>query len=440
MKKIFILDTNVLLHDSNSIFKFQDNEILIPLCVIEELDAFKSRQDENGRNARQVTRHLDSFIKDNKCLSTGVKLNNGGSLKIITDINDFPIPEQLSENKTDNKILKLALDLNKKNENIIIITKDINLRVKANSLSLKCEDYENGKILLDDLYTGHLELYTDNETINELYQKGFTSIESLKIYNDEFQLYPNQYLTLIKYDKSSSVLAKYDGQKILPVEKIPKNGIWGIFNKNREQLIALDLLLNTDIELVTLIGKAGTGKTLLALAAGLHGIEEKNYNRVLVSRPVFPMGKDLGYLPGTKEEKMDPWMQPIYDNADFLLNCVDRDGKNIKGHKTLIDMGFLEIEALTYIRGRSIPNQFMIVDEAQNLTPHEIKTIITRAGQGTKIILTGDPQQIDNPYVDSSSNGLSYAVEKFKNESIAGHITLIKGERSRLAELASNIL
>ncbi|HYS42932.1 MAG TPA: PhoH family protein, partial [Geobacteraceae bacterium] len=254
----------------------------------------------------------------------------------------------------------------------------------------------------------------------------------------------NQFVTMPDgINPSHTAIGRFDAaqKKLVPIKKIAKDGIWSIHPRNREQAFALDLLLDDSIKLVTLVGKAGTGKTLLAIAAGLHKTAEENvYNRLLVSRPVFPMGKDLGFLPGDIEEKLAPWMQPIFDNVELLLSGHEMEKRHTKGYKELMAMGIMEIEPLTYIRGRSIPNQYMIVDEAQNLTPHEIKTIVTRAGEGTKIVLTGDPYQIDNPYVDSSSNGLTYLVEKFKGETISGHVTMMKGERSDLAELAANLL
>ncbi len=255
---------------------------------------------------------------------------------------------------------------------------------------------------------------------------------------------PNEFITIIDNSNSShSAVCRYDNAsgKIVPVRKAPKEGVWSIFPRNMEQSFALDVLMDDSIKLVTLVGKAGTGKTLLAIAAGLQKVAEENiYNRLLVSRPVFPMGKDLGFLPGDIEEKLTPWMQPIFDNVELLISGHESEKRRSKGYKELMAMGLLDIEPLTYIRGRSIPNQYLIVDEAQNLTPHEIKTIVTRVGEGTKIVLTGDPYQIDNPYVDSSSNGLTFLVEKFKGEKIAAHVTLTKGERSELAELAANLL
>jgi PhoH-like ATPase len=289
---------------------------------------------------------------------------------------------------------------------------------------------------MEELYPGFIEFDVAADQIDRFYGQGWIEPKE--------RLFPNQFVTMIESgNPSHTAIGTYNAvqQKILPVAKLGKEGVWSIHPRNREQVFALDALLDDSIKVVTLVGKAGTGKTLLAIAAGLHKTAEENvYNRLLVSRPVFPMGKDLGFLPGDIEEKLAPWMQPIFDNVELLLSGHEAEKRHSKGYRELMAMGIMEIEPLTYIRGRSIPNQFMIVDEAQNLTPHEIKTIVTRAGEGTKIVLTGDPYQIDNPYVDSSSNGLTYLVERFKEQTISGHVTMMKGERSELAELAANLL
>jgi PhoH-like ATPase len=319
---------------------------------------------------------------------------------------------------------------------VILVTKDTNLRIKADVIGLTAQDYESDKVSLDELYSGTAEVLLSRDDIDLFYSQGFIPLE------EEFLA--NQCLTLMDAaNPSHTALARFNRalRQAETLLRAPKEGLWGIHARNREQQFAFDLLLNEDIQLVTLVGKAGTGKTLLAIAAGLNkSADEGQYSRLLVSRPVFPLGRDLGFLPGDLEEKLSPWMQPIFDNVELLLGAVEEGSKRKRGYKELVDLGLLEIEALTYIRGRSIPKQYMIVDEAQNLTPHEIKTIVTRAGEGTKIILTGDPYQIDNPYIDSASNGLTYVVEKFKGEEIAGHVTLTKGERSCLAELAANLL
>ena len=289
---------------------------------------------------------------------------------------------------------------------------------------------------MDELYTGTVEQLVSKEQVDLFYEQGFIDVDA--------DYYANQGVTLVdETNPSHTALGRYIAakQKIVPLIKVPKEGVWGIHPRNREQQFAFDLLLNDDVQLVSLVGKAGTGKTLLAIAAGLlKSADEGTYNRLLISRPVFPMGRDLGFLPGDIEEKLAPWMQPIFDNVELLLSSHDEGGKRKRGYRELLDLGLMEIEPLTYIRGRSIPKQYLIVDEAQNLTPHEIKTIISRAGEGTKVVLTGDPYQIDNPYVDSASNGLSFSVERLKGQELVGHVTLTKGERSALAEVAANLL
>lgn len=437
--KTYVLDTNVLLHDPQALFKFEDNDVIIPLTVIEEIDRFKKEQSETGRNARQISRMIDGFRQKAK-LFEGVPLDSGGTLRVAIYKEEFlqKLPPELRVDRGDNRILAVAKDLEEDlpKGSVFFITKDINLRIKADTIGMIAEDYLNDKIDIEELYTGTSQLQVSREEVDLFYEQGFLELEAE--YN------ANQGITLIdETNPSHSAIGRYDvlNQRVTSLLRVPKEGVWGIHPRNREQQFAFDLLLNDDIQLVSLVGKAGTGKTLLAIAAGLlKTADESIYSRLLVSRPVFPMGRDLGFLPGDVEEKLAPWMQPIFDNVELLLSSVDEGGRRKRGYRELIDLGLMEIEPLTYIRGRSIPRQYMIVDEAQNLTPHEIKTIITRAGEGTKIVLTGDPYQIDNPYVDSSSNGLSYAVERLKGQEIAGHMTLSKGERSSLAELAANLL
>ncbi len=439
MKKIFVLDTNVLLHDPRAIFSFEDNDVIVPIVVIEELDKFKKGIDEIGRNARQVSRILDDFRQKGK-LSQGVQLDGGGSLRVeLNHQSPQHLPNELLATKADNRILATALNLKHDNLPVILVTKDTNLRIKADALGLRAEDYESDTITIDELYSGETELLVEPGAIDEFYSRGeFAPPDGSKPYPNQFVLLKNS------ANPSQTALARYNQQKhaMIPITNI-KHGVWGINARNKQQQFAFDLLLNDDIRLVTLVGKAGTGKTLLALAAGLEKtIEARAFQRLVVSRPVFPLGKDIGFLPGDIEEKLRPWMQPIRDNLDFLMgaSAVAGRAKGKKDLQGLFDLGMIEVEPLTYIRGRSMPNQYLIVDEAQNLTPHEIKTIITRAGEGTKVVLTGDPYQIDNPYIDSSSNGLTFVVERFKEEPIAGHISLVKGERSDLAELAATLL
>jgi len=438
MKKVFVLDTNVLLHDPGALLRFKDNDVVIPITVVEEIDTFKKDLSETGRNAREVSRLLDSF-RAKAHLIDGVELAEGGMLRVLiyTEQAMKRMPPELRVDRGDNRILAVALQMKEECQcPVVFVTKDTNLRIKADAVGLNAQDYESDKVSIEELYTGSAEVVLPREQVDRFYGQGYVDLEG--------DFFENQCLTMVDEGNAShTALGRYEAAlgRVVPLVKTPKEGLWGVTPRNREQQFAIDLLLNDDIQLVTLVGKAGTGKTLLAIAAGLaKSADDGSYSRLLVSRPIFPLGRDLGFLPGDVEEKLAPWMQPIFDNVELLLGMVDEHGKRKRGYKELVEMGLLEIEPLTYIRGRSIPKQYMIVDEAQNLTPHEIKTIITRAGEGTKIVLTGDPYQIDNPYIDSSSNGLTYAVEKFKNHAIAGHITLTRGERSPLAELAANLL
>jgi PhoH-like ATPase len=438
MKKIYILDTNILLTDPQAIYQFEDNEIVIPIIVIEEIDKFKRDMGEIGRSARLISRILDN-LRLQGSLSKGVSLPEGGKLRVdLGTLKPSTFPYTIDEGKPDNKVLLTALYLKEKNKSkpVILVTKDINLRIKANSLNIKAEDYEHGKVEIDEIYSGTIVIDFDPDVIDHFYSE--QAIDAGRM-----EFYPNQYILLRdRENHSHSALGRYirENNQIIPIKKL-KEDIWGISSRNMEQAFTLDALLDPKIKLVTLVGKAGTGKTLLAIAAGLHStMEYEAYTRMLVSRPVFPMGKDIGYLPGDIEDKLKPWMQPIFDNMDLLISGHDSKKRKSKDYHEFLEMGIVDIEPLTYIRGRSIPNQYIVVDEAQNLTSHEIKTIVTRAGTGTKIIFTGDPYQIDNPYVDSSSNGLSMLVEKFKNEEISAHVLLKKGERSELAEKAANIL
>lgn len=437
--KNFILDTNVLLHDPQSLFKFQDNNIIIPITVIEEVDRFKKDMNETGRNARMVSRILDS-LREKGSLASGVTMPGGGTLRVELFAEKYfkNLPVDLRVDNGDNRIIAVAQDVHDRTPDAvtIFVTKDSNLRIKADAIGLVAEDYESDKVDIQDLYSGTKSIEVAPDAVDRFYGQGWLEAQG--------ELAPNEFITIVdSANPNHTAICRNDpaNSRIVPVRKVPKEGIWSLFPRNREQSFALDVLMDDSIKLVTLVGKAGTGKTLLAIAAGLHKTAEENvYNRLLVSRPVFPMGKDLGFLPGDIEEKLTPWMQPIFDNVELLISGHESEKRHSKGYKELMAMGLLDIEPLTYIRGRSIPNQYLIVDEAQNLTPHEIKTIVTRVGEGTKIVLTGDPYQIDNPYVDSSSNGLTYLVEKFKGERIAAHVTLTKGERSELAELAANLL
>ena len=430
MRKIFVLDTNVIIHNADAINVFADNEVVLPIDVIEELDIFKKDTDEKGRNARAAIRMLDELRERGK-LGEGVPLENGGKLRIVMHV-DAKGLLNIAPHERDNRILMVAYDLQQKGNQVIFVSKDINARVKADALGIKAVDFEKQKVDIESLYSGWKEIEVSSKEINSFYEKKlFTPKEN--------NLFPNQYILL--KDSSAgkhSAMGRYDAkQKKVVLLKSDQADVWGIKSRNKEQAIALDLLLDDNIKLVTLVGAAGTGKTLLALAAGLKKtVDEHGYKRMLVSRPVIPMGRDIGYLPGTKEEKLVNWMQPIYDNLDYILTIRKR-----KEHvDDLIESDLLQLEALTYMRGRSIPNQFIIIDEAQNLTPHEIKTVVSRAGNNAKMVLTGDPYQIDSPYLDSSSNGLSYAVERMKGQEMFGHVTLTKNERSGLASLAAELL
>ena len=433
MKKTYILDTNVLLHDPESLFSFEDNYIVLPLSIIEELDRIKRRGDEVGRNARDVSRRLDDLRLTGR-LSEGVDLPNGGSIRIeLNGIKTFDLFNGVDLNNADNRILALAYHLmNTGNGSVVLVTKDLNLRIKADVLGLSTEDFYSDKVDYHKLYSGVKELYLSQPEMDRFYQDGCLDFSS-------DNLHPHQFC-ILKFSENLSIsaLARYDDNKLHRLTNEGKT-VYGIRGLNKEQKFALELLLDDRVKIVTLVGKAGTGKTILALAAGLEKVFEEGgkYNRLLITRPIVPLGNDLGYLPGDKEDKIRPWMQPIYDNLEYLCNEHIRPNGSTE---YLLTSGKIELEALTYIRGRSIPRQFIICDESQNLSPHVIKTILTRVGRGSKIVFTGDPEQIDHPYLDASSNGLSYLVERIKEEGISGHITLTKGERSGVAELGARLL
>lgn len=438
MKKYFVLDTNVLLHNSEAIHAFADNYVVLPMTVIEELDRFKSRSDELGRNARWVVRQLDTLRQKGK-LGKGVEMENGGILKIVAEeLAPKPVAG-MDMTVPDNRILSVAFDLLQQKKPVIFVSKDINARLKADALGLGVMDFEKQKVNFDELYTGHREELVPTEVINEFYKDKELEPEGL-------ELYPNEFVLLIDEtnEKHTAMTRVNKVGKLVPLNS-QVDMVWRIRARSKEQRMALELLMDPEVELVTLVGQAGTGKTLLAVAAALESvIGLGRYDRVLVSRPIIPMGNDIGYLPGDKGEKLANWMQPIFDNLTYLLS----QGKDKDEHEEsikkkidkLIQDNVLELEALTYIRGRSIPRQYVIIDEAQNLTPHEVKTIISRAGEGTKMVLTGDPYQIDNPYLDSSSNGLTYSVERLKGQAMHGHVTLRKSERSGLAAAAAEFL
>jgi PhoH-like ATPase len=438
VKRTFVLDTNVFLYDPNSLYVFKEHDVVVPITVIEEVDRFKKNGDETGRNARRFSRELDLLRKQGR-LSEGVQLEGGGKVRVALLQTGSPLPAGFGPSSNDNLILQTVKQLHDDGCNAVLVTRDTNMRLKADSLGIPTEDYEHAHLHVDEDYHGCQSLGVEQAVLDEIYQKGWCAWE-------ESSLFPNQFAILKSLEnETSTAMVRFDldGGRLIRVGR-HTDGVWGIYARNKEQLFALDLLLDDSVSLVTLDGKAGTGKTLLAIAAGLSKVTDvRTFTRMLVSRPIFPMGRDVGFLPGDLEEKLNPWMKPIFDNLELLITnkdpISDRDDR-VPAYQHLIDQKIIEVEPLTYIRGRSIPHQYLIVDEAQNLTPHEVKTVITRAGEGTKIILTGDPRQIDNPYVDATSNGLTYVVERFKKSPLAGHVTLIKGERSKLAEKAAELL
>lgn len=436
MIKTFVLDTNVLLHDPTSLEAFEENHVLLPMAVIEELDHFKTRMDELGRNARHVIRRIDELRKLGK-LSDGVPLPNKGLLKIVKGTGKLEGID-LNMDLPDNKILRVAYNIYHKGESVIFVSKDINARVKADALGIEAMDFERSKIDFDELYAGFSTVTVPPEIIELFYKDKIIPFEKL-----EGIFYPNQFVFLVdENNPKHTAIAKFrDKEGFVPLVPI-FDAAWGVKPRSREQRIALEILLDDTIGIVTLIGQAGTGKTLIALACALEQtINQKKFDKILVSRPIMPLGRDIGYLPGDKNEKLENWMGPIFDNLRFLLKVKNGEqDQNLNKVQELQDRHILELEALTYIRGRSITRQFMIIDEAQNLTPHEVKTIVSRAGEGTKIVLTGDPYQIDNPYLDASSNGLSYVVERLKSHKIHGHVTLTKSERGPLATAAIALL
>ncbi len=420
----------MLLHSPHALFDFDDNLTILPLAILDELDRFKSKSDELGRNARAVSRSLDELRLKGSLLE-GVATPAGGILQIKTcDAETLKnIPIELSGDITDNVILAVAIA-----NDAVLITQDINLRVKAAALGVESQDYRTGKVLVDDLYTGHSEVIVSGEEMAQVYSCGIYLEGN---YNE------NECLTLrCEHNLNQTALAIYKKGFVKALEKLPEVGVSKIRPQNREQTFALNLLLDDSIPLVSIIGQAGSGKTLIALAAALAKVGDRTYSRILVSRPVTPLGnQDLGFLPGNIQEKMAPWMIPVYDALDVIFGSNDvRKNKGQKGYEDLLTQDLLQIQPLSYIRGRSIPNQLLIVDEAQNLTPLEMKTILTRAADGTKVVLLGDISQIDSPYLDSGSNGLSLVVSKFAHSLLSGHITLCKGERSKLAQAASELL
>lgn len=429
--KTFVLDTNVLLHDPRAMMNFPKHNVLIPVAVLEELDKMKRLPGDLGRNSRETIRTLDSLKKiGTGNLHKGVKIDNGSVVRVQPELKvEYKYDFIMTIN--DNRIIMAAYLLQEQGEKVVFVSKDFAARIKAEAIGLEAEDYENLKFSYEAVYKGLRPLDLPKPDIDLFYKDGRLKIPKL-------QCRPNEYFVMTSPEHTSAI-GKYDPAKGDIESLIKMTHIWGIKPRNVEQRCAMDLLLRDDIKLVTLVGPAGTGKTLLALACGMRKVfDEGNYSRILVSRPIMPLGRDIGYLPGTKEEKLLPWMQPIYDNLDFL--CASTGGESNETLKWVMESKKIEMEAVTYIRGRSLPKMYIIIDEAQNLTPHEVKTIISRAGEGTKVILAGDPTQIDNPYLDKDSNGLTFTVGKFVDHKIYGHIFLDKTERSELAALAAEIL
>lgn len=433
MRKTYILDTNVLIHDPLSFTKFEDNTVIIPIAVIEELDTFKNYSDEKGKNVRIASRKLDELRSFGR-LDKGVKTSDGGLVKVLLDGKD-DLLKNLTGNQMDNRILAAAYAISKKEENVVLVTKDINLRLKAEAIGLKAEDYESGKVNIDELYSGVTVLSASSAFVDAIYKQKVAD-------NPVEEKIPNEFLIVhSNEDNKKTVMARTDFQNPSKIRLVSADhSPWGIKPLNKEQRFAMELLLDENIKLVTLLGTAGTGKTLVSLACGLQkSVDENVYRRLIICRSVIPVGKDIGYLPGTKEEKLATWMGAIYDNLEFIMDKRHQDDAASK-FEYLLQQEKLEIASVTHIRGRSLPKQYMIVDDAQNLTPHEIKTILSRAGEGTKVVVTGDPYQIDNPYLDVASNGLTYIVDRFKGQKIYGHLTFTKTERSELAALVSELM
>jgi PhoH-like ATPase len=440
-KKTYVLDTSVCLTDAKCLQKYQNNDIIIPLKVLEEIDGHKKRQDSVGANARKIIRTFDALrAKGN--LQKGVRMGRGKGFLRVNYGDASLLPVDLDPSVADNLIISTALFESKKTpaRKVILVSRDINMRVICDSVGVQSEGYALDKVIENhtSLYDGFITKLVDDQIIDQFYEGGDVYLENDKGMN------PNQFVMLVSSsNEKKTALARYisRGNSLREIYHVGQKGLWGVSPRNKEQSFALDLLLNPEIPFVSLVGKAGSGKTLLAIAAGISQVLrdpfDKNiplYKKLVVSRPVQPMGKDIGFLPGSMEEKMRPWLMPIQDNLQYLM------GDDKVTLEEYMGQGIIELEALTYIRGRSISNAFIVIDEAQNLSMHEIKTIMTRVGEGTKLVLTGDIEQIDNVYVDETSSGLVHAVEKFKRTSLTGHITLKKGERSRLATLAAEIL
>jgi len=434
-KKTYVLDTNVYLTESNSISSFLNNDILIPLKVLDEIDKHKKRPDSVGVQARNTIRALDQ-LRDKGNLYKGVRLGKGKGIIKVRSYNPLCLPDDLDLEDSDNQIIATALTEMEENKTrkVVVVSRDINMRVKCDALGILTEDYHVEQVVAksDDLYSGISEILVDDQVIEDFYGEKEVHLSEAQ----EKILYPNQFIMLISSSNSKkTALARYKN-KFAGLQKVPNTIAWQTKARNKEQQFALNLLMDPDVPVVSLIGKAGSGKTLLALAAGLEQTlgSTSTYKKIVVTKPVEPVGKDIGFLPGSLEEKMLPWLAPIQDNLQFLMGD-DRMTLDMYQEK-----GQIEVEAMTFIRGRSISNAFIVIDEVQNMTQHEIKTVLTRVGEGTKIVLTGDIEQIDNVYIDATNNGLSYVVERLKQEDITGHVTLMKGERSKVATIAAQKL
>jgi PhoH-like ATPase len=440
MKKNYVLDANVLLHDPEAIFKFEDNNVIIPIYALEEIDQFKRESTERGRSARAIARLLDDLRSLNGTLSQPMRMDGGGTLRIAMPKrrHESELLVGLERGSMDHAILQTAIEIRDTDPSTptIFVTMDTNLRVRADALGVASETYESTRVRDFDLERSVIELLVPRADVDTFLREGSLPLEHSRLYANAG--------VLLRDEETQTVtgLGRYDGAtRRARSLRVPREGVMGIRPRNKEQSIAIDLLLDESVRLVSLLGKAGTGKTLVALAAGLHRTTvDRAYTRLLVSRPIMPHGRDIGFLPGNVEEKLNPWMQPIFDNLELIFTNTGRTSRDKRTYEPLIESGLIQVEPLTYIRGRSLPRQYLIVDESQNLTPHEVKTIITRSGEGTKVVLTGDPHQIDHPYVDHASNGLSVAAQRFRGEKLAGYVALTKGERSELAEIAADRL
>ena len=435
-KKTYVLDTSVYLTDANCIRSFKNNDIVVPLKVLEEIDKHKKRQDSVGSQARAIIRKLDQ-LRTKGSLLKGIRIEKGLGILRVSSYNPLCLPDDLDLEDSDNQIIATALSEQQnapKSRKVVVVSRDINMRVKCDALGLLTEDYQAEQVVenSDGLYTGRIEVLVDEQDVDKFYNG-----KEISLSGEHCRFYPNQFVMLISNsNEKKTALARFKNH-ISPLKKImPSNSrVWNTTARNKEQQFALELLMDPEVPVVSLVGKAGSGKTLLALAAGLEQTFEKGlYKKIVVTKPVEPVGKDIGFLPGTMEEKMMPWLAPIQDNLQFLMGD-DRATLDL-----YMEKGKIEVEAMTFIRGRSISNAFIVIDEVQNMTQHEIKTVLTRVGEGTKIVLTGDIEQIDNVYIDATNNGLSYVVETLKDEQITGHVTLLKGERSKVATIAATKL